>query len=84
MGNPVSIGDLVAVSWLDSHHIGQSWMERKEAIEECRDMSLFCKTFGQLILATEDRIAVAQSVSDGCVDNIMIIPRVAVIRIEQL
>ena len=77
-------GNLVRVVWTDAHHIGQSWLSDEEAIAECKSASLTCETVGRLIVSTEDRIAVAQSVSDGCVDNLMIIPRHAVISVQNI
>jgi len=73
---------IIEVTWLDSHmFIG--WVD-DEDIEKVRTAPIQAESVGYLLFATEDRIAIIQSLSPYQKDHILVIPRQAVLKIRWL
>lgn len=72
----------VWIKWIDSSHYG-GWHEIKEhKFLTVENMS--CESVGFLIGESEHAIELAQSTTDEEIDNIMVIPKVAILEIRDL
>lgn len=73
---------IIEIDWVDSHtFIG--WTDDEDA-RKVRTAPIQVNSVGYLLFATQDRVAIIQSVSPYQKDNILVIPRQAVLKIRWL
>ena len=85
------IPELIEVAWLDSHS-QSDWRGYAELVKAMGAHPLLCKSVGYLVLATEDRLVIVQSLSWSdessdtleLADSALIIPRVAVVSVRRV
>ena len=82
--------ELIEVAWLDSHS-QSDWRGYAELVKAMGAHPLLCKSVGYLVLATEDRLVIVQSLSWSddeqekleLADSALIIPRGAIVSLTR-
>lgn len=73
---------IVEVKWMDSR--GTTRWDSKESYAEEAKKDLSITSIGYLAFESDDRVSIIQNVSPTSFDNMMTIPRIAVLSMKEL
>lgn len=65
------------IQWIDSSSI-QRWEPSETYLDYARDAKLICESVGYVVYESDDRVAVVQNLASREMDNMMVIPKVAI------